>query len=200
VPQIEGLDHPSVLGYLDVLKRHKTVGDRVAIIGAGGIGFDVAEFLTHSGDSAALNPEMFYAEWGIDTRGHHGGLTTPHIDAPPRKVWLLQRKSTKVGEGLGVSTGWIHRAALKKRDVEMLAGVTYRRIDDQGLHISVEGKERLLPAKSIVICAGQLCDRSLASGLQHLNGRVHLIGGADEAVELDAKRAIDQGVRLAARL
>ena len=201
VPQIEGLDHPSVLDYLDVLKQHKTVGESVAIIGAGGIGFDVAEFLTHSGDSAALNPEKFYAEWGIDTHyGPHNGLTTPHINASPRKVWLLQRKSTKVGEGLGVSTGWIHRAALKKRDVEMLAGVTYRRVDDQGLHISVEGTERLLPVQSVIICAGQLCERSLASGLQHLNGRVHLIGGADEAVELDAKRAIDQGVRLAAQL
>lgn len=201
VPQIEGLDHASVLDYLAVLKQHQPVGDSVAIIGAGGIGFDVAEFLTHSGESAALNPEKFYAEWGIDTRfGPHSGLTPPHIAASPRKVWLLQRKPTKVGEGLGVSTGWIHRAALKKRDVEMLAGVTYRRIDDQGLHISVAGQERLLPATSIVICAGQLCERSLASGLRHLNGRVHLIGGADEAVELDAKRAIDQGVRLAAAL
>jgi len=201
VPQIEGLDHPNVLDYLEVLRDHKPVGDSVAIIGAGGIGFDVATFLTHSGGSAAVHPEKFYAEWGIDTNyGPHSGLCAPHVEAPPRQVFLLQRKPSKVGEGLGVSTGWIHRAALKSRGVQMIAGASYRRIDDKGLHITVDGEERLLPVQSIVICAGQLSERFLAGRLQQLNGSVHLIGGADEAAELDAKRAIDQGVRLAARL
>jgi 2,4-dienoyl-CoA reductase (NADPH2) len=200
-PQIDGLDHPSVLDYLAVLREHKPVGDSVAIIGAGGIGFDVATYLTHSGESASLNPERFYAEWGIETSyGAHSGLRAPRVEAPPREIYLLQRKPSKVGEGLGVSTGWIHRAALKSRGVQMIAGVSYRRIDGQGLHINVGGEDRLLPVQSIVICAGQLSERSLASGLQHLNGRVHLIGGAQEATELDAKRAIDQGVRLAAGL
>jgi 2,4-dienoyl-CoA reductase (NADPH2) len=200
-PQIEGLGHSSVLSYLEVLREHRPVGDTVAIIGAGGIGFDVATFLTHSGESAALRPEKFYAEWGIDTcYGPHNGLRAPQVEAPPRRVWLLQRKPSKVGEGLGVSTGWIHRAALKSRGVEMIAGVSYRCIDDQGLHITVDGEDRLLPVQSIVVCAGQLPERSLADRLQHLNGSVHLIGGADQAAELDAKRAINQGVRLAARL
>jgi len=200
-PEIEGLDHPSVLDYLEVLREHKPVGDSVAIIGAGGIGFDVATFLTHSGASAAEDPQKFYAEWGIDTSyGPHSGLRAPQVEAPPRRVWLLQRKPSKVGNGLGVSTGWIHRAALKSRGVEMFAGVNYRRIDDQGLHITVGGENRILPVKSVVVCAGQLPERSLADRLRHLNGSVHLIGGADEAAELDAKRAINQGVRLAARL
>jgi 2,4-dienoyl-CoA reductase (NADPH2) len=201
IPEIAGLDHPSVLSYLDVLRAHKPVGERVAIIGAGGIGFDVATYLTHGGESAALYPEKFYAEWGIDTHyGPHSGLTAPRVGAPPRKVWLLQRKTSKVGNGLGVSTGWIHRAALKSRGVETIAGVTYRRIDDRGLHISVGSEERTLAVDTVVLCTGQLPERSLAQALQHLNGSVHLIGGADEAAELDAKRAINQGVRLAARL
>ena len=200
-PDIEGLDHASVLDYLAVLRDHRPVGDSVAIIGAGGIGFDVAMFLTHSGESAALDRGKFYAEWGIDTHfGAHSGLTAPKVEASTRKVHLLQRKPSKVGEGLGVSTGWIHRAALKNRGVQMLAGVSYRRIDDQGLHISVDGEQQLLPVKSVILCAGQLPERSLAHGLQRVHGCVHLIGGADEAVELDAKRAIDQAVRLAARL
>ena len=197
-PPIEGLNHPSVLSYLDVLREHKPVGDSVAIIGAGGIGFDVATYLTHSGESASLKPEKFFAEWGVDTRfGAHSGLCAPQVEASPRRVVLLQRKASKVGEGLGVSTGWIHRAALRSRGVETIAGAIYHRIDDAGLHISVDGRERLLSVQSVVICAGQLPERSLVDGLQ---GRVHLIGGADEAAELDAKRAIDQGVRLAARL
>jgi len=201
VPEIDGLDHPSVLDYLAVLRDKKPVGASVAIIGAGGIGFDVATFLTHDGPSAATHPEKFYAEWGIDTSyGPHSGLRAPQVEAPPRQVYLLQRKSSKVGDGLGVSTGWIHRTALKKRGVDMIAGVSYRRIDDQGLHITVDGKDRLLPVQSIVVCAGQLPERALASRLQDGKRGIHLIGGADEAAELDAKRAIDQAVRLAARL
>jgi len=201
IPEIEGLDHPSVLDYFAAIRGMKPVGDSVAIIGAGGIGFDVATLLTQSGESASVNPEKFYAEWGIDTRyGAHSGLRPPNVEPPPRRVYLLQRKRAKIGEGLGVSTGWIHRATLKSRGVEMIAGVTYRRIDDQGLHLTVDGNDQLLPVKSIVICTGQLPERSLARQLQRANGSVHLIGGADEAIELDAKRAIDQGVRLAARL
>jgi len=201
IPEIDGLDHPSVLDYLEVIRGTKPVGESVAIIGAGGIGFDVATLLTQSGESASVNPEKFYAEWGIDTRyGAHSGLRPPNVEPPPRRVYLLQRKRSKIGEGLGVSTGWIHRATLKSRGVEMIAGVTYRRIDDQGLHLTVDGNDQLLPVKSIVICTGQLPERSLASQMQRANGSIHLIGGADEAIELDAKRAIDQGVRLAARL
>jgi 2,4-dienoyl-CoA reductase (NADPH2) len=201
VPDIPGLDHPSVVGYLPVLRGQVTVGESVAIIGAGGIGFDVATFLTHNGKSATLEPQKFYAEWGIDTAfGPHCGLTQPRIDTVPRKVYLLQRKPSKVGTGLGVSTGWIHRASLNRRGVEMLAAVSYRRIDDDGLHITVQGQDRVLPVKSIVICAGQLPERSVFDELKSANLNVHLIGGAAEAVELDAKRAIDQAVRLAATL
>jgi len=201
VPDIPGLDHPSVVGYLAVLRGQVTVGDSVAIIGAGGIGFDVATFLTHNSTNATPEPQKFYAEWGIDTSfGPHCGLTQPRIDSVPRKVYLVQRKLTKVGAGLGVSTGWIHRAALNRRGVEMLAAVSYRRIDDDGLHLMVQEQERLLRVKSIVICAGQLPERSLFEELKSANLKVHLIGGAAEAVELDAKRAIDQAVRLAATL
>jgi 2,4-dienoyl-CoA reductase (NADPH2) len=201
MPDIPGLDHPSVVGYLPVLRGQVTVGDSVAIIGAGGIGFDVATFLTHNGTSAALEPRKFYAEWGIYTAfGPHCGLTQPQVDRVPRKIYLLQRKPSKVGAGLGVSTGWIHRAALNRRGVEMFAAVSYRRIDDDGLHLTVQGQDRVLRVKSIVICAGQLPERSLLDELKNAKLNVHLIGGAAEAVELDAKRAIDQAVRLAATL
>jgi len=201
VPEIDGLDHPSVIDYLAVLRERKPVGASVAIIGAGGIGFDVATFLTHDGPSTALNPEKFYAEWGIDTSyGSHSGLRAAQVEAAPRQVYLLQRKPSKVGNGLGVSTGWIHRAALKNRGVEMLAGVEYRRIDDDGLHITVSGQDRLLAVQTVIVCAGQLSERSLANRLRHANRSIHLIGGADEASELDAKRAINQAVRLAAQL
>ena len=201
MPDIPGLDHPSVVGYLPVLRGRVTVGDSVAIIGAGGIGFDVATFLTHNGTSVTLEPQKFYAEWGICTAfGPHCGLTQPQVDRVPRKIYLLQRKPSKVGAGLGVSTGWIHRAALNRRGVEMLAAVSYRRIDDDGLHLTVQGQDRVLRVKSIVICAGQLPERSLLDELRNAELNVHLIGGAAEAVELDAKRAIDQAVRLAATL
>jgi len=198
-PAIAGIEHPRVLSYLDVLQDHKSVGESVAIIGAGGIGFDVATYLTESGKSGAVNPERFYSEWGIDTSfGPHSGLGTPRAETPPRRVYLLQRKASKVGGGLGVSTGWIHRTVLKRRGVDMISRVTYRRIDDAGLHVTIDGTERCLAVQSIIVCAGQLSDRSVADLLPP--GQVHVIGGADMAVELDAKRAIDQGVRLAARL
>jgi 2,4-dienoyl-CoA reductase (NADPH2) len=151
-PAIEGVAHPKVMSYLDVLRDGKPVGKTVAVIGAGGIGFDVAEFLTHEGDSPALNAEKFYAEWGIDTGyADRGGLKAPHLDKAPRQVYLLQRKSSKVGDGLGKTTGWIHRTSLKNRNVEMIAGASYNKIDDAGLHITVGGKDMLLPAHSTTL-------------------------------------------------
>ncbi len=201
VPEIEGFSHPKVLSYLDVLRDGRAVGKTVAVIGAGGIGFDVAEYLTQSGASASVNPAKFYAEWGIDPAyGARGGLAVPQPEASPRQVYLLQRKKSKVGDGLGKTTGWIHRISLKARQVKMISSVIYRKIDDAGLHLSIEGQEQLLAVDNVVLCAGQEPQRELLSELQQAGCPVHLIGGADVAAELDAKRAIDQGVRLAARI
>jgi len=201
VPAIDGVDHPKVLGYLDVLQGDRPVGERVAIIGAGGIGFDVAEYLTHAGDSGAVAPRKFYAEWGIDTDyAQAGGLTQPQAEPSPRRVHLLQRKSTKVGDQLGKTTGWIHRTSLKARSVAMGSGVAYERIDDAGLHITVDGQPQLLEVDNVVLCAGQEPQRELHAALSAAGCSVHLIGGADVAAELDAKRAILQGTTLAASL
>jgi len=201
VPAIDGVDHPKVLGYLDVLQGGRPVGERVAIIGAGGIGFDVAEYLTHAGDSGAVAPRKFYAEWGIDTDyAQAGGLAQPQAEPSPRRVHLLQRKSTKVGDQLGKTTGWIHRTSLKARSVAMGSGVAYERIDDTGLHITVDGQPQLLEVDNVVLCAGQEPQRELHAALSAAGCSVHLIGGADVAAELDAKRAILQGTTLAASL
>lgn len=201
LPAIDGVDHPKVLGYLDVLQGDRPVGERVAIIGAGGIGFDVAEYLTHAGDSGALAPRKFYAEWGIDTDyAQAGGLAQPQAEPSPRRVHLLQRKSTKVGDQLGKTTGWIHRTSLKARSVAMGSGVAYERIDDAGLHITVDGQPQLLEVDNVVLCAGQEPQRELHAALSAAGCSVHLIGGADVAAELDAKRAILQGTTLAASL
>jgi 2,4-dienoyl-CoA reductase (NADPH2) len=201
VPDIEGVDHPKVMNYLDVLRDAKPVGKTVAVIGAGGIGFDVAEYLTHVGKSASLDPEKFFAEWGIDTNyGSAGGIRVPKVETPARKVYLYQRKASKVGETLGKTTGWIHRTGLKARRVGMEAGVTYRRIDDAGLHITIEGEERIVPVDNVVLCTGQEPLRELHDELKAAGCSVHLIGGADVAAELDAKRAISQGTRLAAAI
>ncbi|AEF89591.1 2,4-dienoyl-CoA reductase (NADPH) [Delftia sp. Cs1-4] len=201
VPAIDGVDHPKVLGYLDVLQGDRPVGERVAIIGAGGIGFDVAEYLTHAGDSGAVAPRKFYAEWGIDTDyAQAGGLAQPQAEPSPRRVHLLQRKSTKVGDQLGKTTGWIHRTSLKARSVAMGSGVAYERIDDAGLHITVDGQPQLLEVENVVLCAGQEPQRELHAALSAAGCSVHLIGGADVAAELDAKRAIAQGTTLAASL
>ncbi|RKT11475.1 2,4-dienoyl-CoA reductase [Streptomyces sp. 1114.5] len=198
---IPGIDHPSVLGYLDVLRDGAPVGERVAILGAGGIGFDVAEFLTDEGDQASLNPPVFQARWGIDPEyRERGGLRAPERPKPPRSVHLLQRKTTKVGAGLGKTTGWIHRTELKHRGVVMVPGVTYDRIDDAGLHITVDGECQLLPVDTVVLCTGQEPRRDLYEALRERGLAVHLIGGADVAAELDAKRAIKQGTELAASL
>ncbi len=201
LPEIDGIAHPKVLGYLDVLKDKKPVGKKVAVIGAGGIGFDVSEYLLHEGESASLNKAKFFAEWGVETTGAtRGGLQPAHIGEVPRHIHLLQRKSSKVGEGLGKTTGWIHRTGLKNRGVHMLAGVTYRKIDDAGLHITVDGQDRLLEVDNVIVCAGQDPNRELQAVLQAQGVAVHLIGGADKAAELDAKRAIKQGTELALRL
>lgn len=200
-PGIEGQDHPSVLSYLDVLRDGAPVGARVAVIGAGGIGFDVAEYLTDGGEGASQDAETYFRQWGVDTSyENRGGLRKPERNAPPRQVHLLQRKTTKVGAGLGKTTGWIHRTELKHRGVAMVAGVTYDRIDDAGLHLTVDGEPQVLPVDTIVLCSGQEPRRGLYEELVAAGRAAHLIGGADVAAELDAKRAIDQGTRLAATL
>lgn len=199
--QFEGIDHPKVLSYIQVLKERVPVGKRVAIIGAGGIGFDTAEYLTHEGDSGSLNPEKFYAEWGIDTSyAHVGGLKQPELEKSEREIYLLQRKTAAVGAGLGKTTGWIHRTGLKHRDVKMIAGASYDKVDDQGLHITVDGQTTVLEVDNVVICAGQESYTAMFDQLKADGKNVHLIGGAKEAGELDAKRAIRQGAELAAVL
>ncbi|WP_406089719.1 FAD-dependent oxidoreductase [Streptomyces sp. NBC_01013] len=200
-PAIPGVDHPSVVSYLDVLRHGAPVGDRVALVGAGGIGFDVAEFLTDGGDAASLDPEAFFRQWGVDTEyRERGGLGTAERPKSSRTVHLLQRKASKVGAGLGKTTGWIHRTELRHRGVTMIAGVGYDRIDDDGLHITVDGEQHLLPVDTIVLCAGQEPRRELYEELLAAGRPAHLIGGADVAAELDAKRAIRQGTELAASL
>ncbi|MBJ7312228.1 FAD-dependent oxidoreductase [Rugamonas sp. CCM 8940] len=200
-PAIDGIDHPKVVGYLDVLRDKCAVGKTVAVVGAGGIGFDVAEYLLHSGHSSSQDKAQFFAEWGVDTSNRNrGGLQKAEQKASIRQVFLLQRKASKVGEGLGKSTGWIHRTSLKNQGVQMIAGVDYRKIDDAGLHVTVDGKDSIIAADTIVICAGQEPQRELQAGLLAAGCQVHLIGGADLASELDAKRAIKQGTELAAAL
>lgn len=196
-PNIPGIEHAKVMSYLDVLRDHKPVGEKVAVIGAGGIGFDVAEYLVEGkGDRSR---DHWLKEWGIDKQlGERGGLMAPMIDAPERQVWLLQRKESKVGDGLGKTTGWIHRTVLKNRKVEMLSGVQYLCIDDEGLHIQVGEQQQCLPVDQVIICAGQEPLKELQAGLQAAGKPVHIIGGADVAAELDAKRAIRQGAELAA--
>ena len=199
--QFEGIDHPKVLSYIQVLKERVPVGKRVAIIGAGGIGFDTAEYLSHEGESGSLNPQKFYDEWGIDTTyAHVGGLKQPELEKSEREIYLLQRKTAAVGAGLGKTTGWIHRTGLKRRDVKMIAGASYDKVDDQGLHITVDGQTTVLEVDHVVICAGQESYTAMYEQLKADGKNVHLIGGAKEAGELDAKRAIRQGAELAAVL
>ncbi|MFS0696098.1 FAD-dependent oxidoreductase [Streptomyces nitrosporeus] len=200
-PAIPGVGHPCVVGYLDVLRGGAAVGDRVAVIGAGGIGFDVAEFLTDGGDAASRDPEVFARQWGVDTAyADRGGLRTPERPRPPRSVWLIQRRAGKVGAGLGRTTGWIHRTELRHRGVTTIAGASYDLIDDEGLHLTVDGVRQVLPVDTVVLCAGQEPRRELYEALVAAGRRVRLIGGADVAAELDAKRAVQQGTELAAEL
>ena len=203
-PEIAGIDRPNVLNYIDVLLHKKEVGAQVAIVGAGGIGFDVAQYLTHpAGMSTSLDVDAFLKEWGVDK--HYrlpGGLEPkrPQVESSGRQVYLLQRKPDKMGATLGKTTGWIHRITLKQRNVIMINGVAYDKIDADGLHITLKNKPRCLAVDTVVICAGQEPQRNLADELETAGMPVHLIGGADLAVELDAKRAIDQGARLAAKM
>jgi 2,4-dienoyl-CoA reductase (NADPH2) len=226
LPDIPGIAHASCVSYVDILNGTRTAGPRVAIIGAGGIGFDVAEFLTSAPQELAASPAYFRAEWGVDADiASRGGLGVPSplvgvvqgggdcrtfaVEIPPtpnpsppgggesRRVVMLQRKSGRMGRSLGVSTGWVLRLLLAKRKVAQVSGVAYRRIDDAGLHIAVESEERVVPADTIVVCAGQEPTRSLYDELAAHGVKAHLIGGADRAAELDAMRAIDQGTRLA---
>jgi 2,4-dienoyl-CoA reductase (NADPH2) len=193
-----------VMSYVDVLLHRKPVGQRVAVIGAGGIGFDVSEFLVEEGHSPALDPAAWMKEWGVaDPAMARGGVVEAAPAPPEREVFLLQRKSSGVGKGLGKTTGWVHRATLRMKRVQMIPGVNYERIDEGGLFITFGEKRenpRLLEVDTIVLCAGQEPMRELAAPLAALGMRHHLIGGADVAAELDAKRAIDQGSRLAAIL
>ena len=177
------------------------MGARVALIGAGGIGFDVGEYLAHEGESTSLNATAFMKEWGVDMAyQNRGALTRPQPHASPRVIYLLQRTKGKIGAKLGKTTGWIHRSSLKMKKVETLDGVQYEKIDDKGLHINIDGFYRLLEVDNVIICAGQESLNALYEPLQQAGISTHIIGGAFEALELDAKRAIDQGSRLAATL
>ncbi|MGE6528688.1 NADPH-dependent 2,4-dienoyl-CoA reductase [Pseudomonas sp. NPDC077382] len=203
-PDIPGIDHPMVISYIDAILQRKPVGQHVAVIGAGGIGFDVSEFITHNGLSTSLDREAFWREWGIDlaleARGGVAGVQ-PELHAPARQVYLLQRKKSKVGNGLGKTTGWIHRTGLKNKHVQMISAVEYLAVDDKGLHIRVaDGEPQVLPVDTVIVCAGQDPLRELQGELEAAGRQVHLIGGADVAAELDAKRAINQGSRLAAEV
>lgn len=202
---IQGIDHPKVLSYLQVLRDRKPVGDKVVIIGSGGIGFDVAEFLSHQGEDSSQSATLFQQEWQIDTSLQQaGGLksTEPQLTPSARDITICQRKSGVVGRNLGKTTGWIHRLSLKEKGVKMLGGVTYLKIDDTGLHVQIQiGEEtKILAADNIIICAGQESNRDLQDALTALNKPVHIIGGADVATELDAKRAILSGTEVALAL
>jgi len=199
-PDIEGVNHQKVLSYLDVMKGAE-VGQKVAVIGAGGIGFDISEVLVHQGESTSQNISAFMQEWGVDmSMNARGGVENmkPVFEPAAREVFLLQRKKSKVGSGLGKTTGWIHRTDLAKKGVKMLNKCEYQKIDDQGLHLLVDGEPQLLEVDNVIICAGQEPKRDLADQIKDVP--VHLIGGADVAAELDAKRAIHQGTQLAATI
>ena len=201
VPELPGIDHPKAVGYVDAILGRREIGRKVAIMGAGGIGFDVAELITHAGTSAALDINVFAAEWGIDFVNHpRGGVTgvTPRVATSGREVTLLQRKADALGRALGKTTGWTHRLSLVRRGVKMVGGVEYLKIDDQGLHTLVGGEPRLFDVDTVIVCAGQLPLRGLYDDLIARGTTARLIGGAFEATELDAKRAIDQASRLAA--
>ena len=201
--KIEGINHPKVLSYIDVLKHKKTVGKRVAVIGAGGIGFDVSEYLSHTGESTSQNIDAWLQEWGIDktlqSRAGIEGMTT-NFEKSPREIFMFKRSKGKFGENLGKTTGWIHRANLKKKNVQFIGEVDYQKIDDIGLHYAQNQENKILEVDNIIICAGQIPLKELYQPLVDLGKKVHVIGGADVASELDAKRAINQGARLAANL
>ncbi|MGC3871761.1 FAD-dependent oxidoreductase [Halomonas sp. GXIMD04776] len=197
---LSGSDHPKVISYPEAILQPERVGRRVAIIGAGGIGFDVAELLSHAGHPT-LDAEAWYDEWGVDiTVSNRGGLKAQKRPETPRQIYLLQRKASKPGKDLGTSTGWVHRVSLRHREVQAIAGCEYVAIDDAGLHVRIDGQAKLLEVDNVVVCAGQESVVELLEPLRTAGVSVHVIGGADKAAELDAKRAIDQGTRLAAAL
>lgn len=199
-PEIEGIDHPKVLSYLDVLRDKVPVGEKVAIIGCGGIGFDTAMYLSQPGEATSQNIAEFCVEWGIDTSlNQSGGLRPegPQLPKSPRQIVMLQRKASKPGEGLGKTTGWIHRTTLLSRGVKMIPAVSYQKIDDDGLHVTIGGEPQLFRVDQVILCAGQEPRRELADPLREAGIAVHLIGGCDVAMELDARRAIAQGTKLA---
>jgi len=201
MPLIEGIEHQKVLNYLDVLKHKKPVGKKVAVIGAGGIGFDVSEYLVHEGQSTSQDIDAWLKEWGIDkslkARSGIEGVK-PEIAPSPREIFMFKRSKGKFGGKLGKTTGWIHRATLKKKNVQFMNRVQYTKIDDQGLHYVQNEQAKILEVDTIIICAGQNPLKELLTPLEENGLKVHVIGGADFAAELDAKRAIDQGARLAA--
>ena len=204
-PDIPGVNHASVMSYEQVIANGgEGVGQRVAIIGAGGIGFDVAELLSHKGVSASLDVDVFAKEWGLDFAKHpRGGVAgiKPAPESSGREIFLLQRKPSSPGRGLGLTTGWAHKLSLLRKGVEMLAAVEYQQINDEGLAITIEGEPRQLKVDTIVLCAGQQSQRQLYDELVASDvNNIHIIGGAELAAEIDAKRAIDQGARLAASL
>ena len=197
---IEGADHSKVMSYIDVLRDHKAVGQKVAIIGAGGIGFDVAEYLVEDED-LSLNTDKWLSHWGIDKNyTNEGALTEKSYTPSSREVFLLQRKTSKVGKGLGKTTGWIHRQSLKLHNVQMVNGVSYEKVDDEGLHVLINDKPKCLAVDNVIVCAGQEPFKPLQAPLEAAGVSVHIIGGADVAAELDAKRAIRQGTELAAKI
>jgi 2,4-dienoyl-CoA reductase (NADPH2) len=198
IPTLPGVDHPKVVTYQQVIRERVPVGERVAVMGAGGIGFDVSEFLLHDVDESL---EHWMERWGIsESEEARGGLATKVMAPPRRQIHLLQRKTSSLGKGLGKTSGWVHRTTLRDGGVEMVPGVTYDRIDDDGLHITVDDESRVLDVDTIVLCTGQESVRDLIEPLEEAGVNVHVIGGADVAVELDAKRAIKQATELAARL
>jgi len=203
VPDIPGIDHPMVMGYIEAITGSRPVGQHVAVIGAGGIGFDVTDLITHEGPSAALDIDVFAREWGIDFDNHpRGGVTgvEPQVARSDREVFLLQRKDSPVGRGLGKTTGWTHRLTLGRRGVNMMNGVDYLRIDDEGLHILVGNQPQSLKVDTVIVCAGQEPLQTLHTELQALGMSSELVGGAYEALELDAKAAINQASWMAAAI
>ncbi len=202
-PKIEGIDHPKVLNYIDVLKLKKPVGKRVAVIGAGGIGFDVSEYLAHEGESTALNIDAWLKEWGIDkTMKARSGIegVTPEVHPSPREIFMFKRSKGKFGGNLGKTTGWIHRSTLKKKKVQFINNVQYTKIDDEGLHYVQNDEQKILAVDNVIICAGQVPFATLLEPLEAIGIKVHVVGGADVAAELDAKRAINQASRLADKI
>ena len=203
IPDIEGITHEKAVSYIDVLKGRKPVGKRVAIMGAGGIGFDVADTISHDGPSGALDKSVFAKEWGVDFENHpRGGVTgiEPQVARADREIFLMQRKETSVGKGLGKTTGWTHRLTLQRRGVKMMNAIEYRKIDDAGLHITANGQPDILDVDTVIICAGQEPLRELFDTLEAKGVSAELVGGAFEAAELDAKAAIKQASELAANI